>query len=45
MKVFKISEFDTSTIGTKKSIITYANTNSDGSIPSPFELTYIVSEK
>ena len=42
---FKISEFDTSTIGTKKSIITYANTNSDGSIPSPFELTYIVSDK
>lgn len=42
---FKISEFDTSTIGAKKSIITYANTNSDGSIPSPFELTYIVSEK
>lgn len=42
---FNISNFDTSTIGTKKSIITYANTNSDGSIPSPFELTYIVSDK
>ena len=42
---FEITGFDTSTIGTKTAVLTYIKTNSDGSIPSPFELTYKISDK
>ena len=36
--------FVTETVGSKKAIISYNKTNSDGSVPSPFTLDYVVSD-
>ena len=41
---FTMKGFVTEPIGSKSAIITYNKTNSDGSVPSPFTLDYVVSD-
>ena len=41
---FTMKGFVTEPIGSKKAIISYNKTNSDGSVPSPFTLDYVVSD-
>lgn len=41
---FTMKGFATEPIGSKSAIITYNKTNSDGSVPSPYTLDYVVSD-
>lgn len=41
---FTMKGFVTEPVGSKKAIISYNKTNSDGSVPSPFTLDYVVSD-
>ena len=41
---FSVKDFVTEPIGSKKAIVSYNKTNSDGSVPSPFTLNYVVSD-
>ena len=41
---FTMKGFVTEPVGSKKAIISYNKTNSDGSVPSPFTLEYVVSD-
>lgn len=41
---FSVKDFVTQPIGSKKAIVSYDKTNSDGSVPSPFTLDYVVSD-
>lgn len=41
---FTMKGFVTEPVGSKKAIISYNKTNSDGSVPNPFTLDYVVSD-
>ena len=41
---FTMKGFVTEPVGSKKVIVSYNKTNSDGSVPSPFTLDYVVSD-